>query len=372
MKKMIFFIFLLSISTTIMGIGYAAINNVALELGGSTTVKKIDYIKITKVDYKSDVLANLEESKINNYYMTTINSRIVLGDDSDSSISYDITLKNDTDKSFKYVDAIHDDSAKFYDNGGIEYEVTGIKKGDLILPENEKIITITFKYKNASIEDTVLNSYINIKFSKVFNIDYVNIDGNNLINSIAEEEISNIEFSDPPVDLDIVGELDYEYVNGVLSISNVESDIKIIGKSGISLYSVIGENVSIGSIINPINYQNTISDIIGAYIKYTIDSNNKIVKVEVCKDDTSNAGAICIIAIDPGKYSANKQNLIEYFGGNSNDLPSECNEEDNNKFTCNNQYVVLSVDSKGGTLINDLENSKSCQINPSLDIYLCK
>ena len=129
MKKNIFlFTFLLCFSTIILGIGYAAINNITLELSGNTSVKKIDYMKIINVEYKDNVLADLQESKINNYYLTTINSKIVLGDDIKSSISYDVILKNDTENSFKYVDTIHDDSIKFYDNENIQYEVTGIEK----------------------------------------------------------------------------------------------------------------------------------------------------------------------------------------------------------------------------------------------------
>ena len=125
---------LLTVSTIIMGIGYAAIDNVTLDLSGNTSVKKFDNVRITKVEYKSDFLANKEESKINHFNVTTINSKIVLGDDINSTISYEVTLKNDTDNTFKYVGAVHDDSKEFYDNDNIEYEVTGIDNNELLLP----------------------------------------------------------------------------------------------------------------------------------------------------------------------------------------------------------------------------------------------
>ena len=124
--------FLLCISTVFLGLGYAAVSNITLELEGSTNVKKIDYIKITNINYKEDVSANSDESKINNYYASTFNSKIVLGDNIDSSISYLITVRNDTDNAFKYIDTIHDNSSIFYDNQNIEYIVSGIEQNDII------------------------------------------------------------------------------------------------------------------------------------------------------------------------------------------------------------------------------------------------
>ena len=376
MKKIILFMILLSISTVVLSIGFAMVN-VTLELDGNASVKKIDYIKITNIEYKSDVLANLEESKINNYYMTTINSKVVLGNDITSSISYEVTLRNDTDRAFKYVDAIHENLPKFYDNENIEYEVTGIEKGDILSPDSEKVITITFKYKDKEqpSENNILNSYINIKFSKLYNIQYVNLDSTNLITSIAEEESSNIEFTNPPVNIDVEGDLDYEYNNGVLNISNVTSDIKIIAKEGTPLYSITGKAVSIGSTINPGEYQNTDENIIGPYIKYTVNSSNQVVKIDGCKTGTPNANEVCISAADSNKYESNKELLISYFGGDSNNIPSECSEENNFgtiEFTCANSYVVLAADNEGGIFINDIENSKNCVINPSFGIYGCK
>ena len=366
MKKMFLFIFLLCFSTVILGIGFAAINNITLELVGNSSVKKLDNITITKVEYKSDVLADLQESQIINYYTTTINSKVVLGDDINSSISYEVTLKNDTDRTFKYIGTVHDDSSKFYDNENIKYEVTGIEPGEMFLPNSEKVITITFKYNEEPIDNNILNSYINIKFNKIFNIEYVNIDSNNLISSIEEGESANIEFINPPIDIDIAGDLEYEYNNGVLSISNVASDLKITGIEGTLLYSVGNEIAQVGSIINPSNYQSTNKNLSGTYVKYTINSNNQVVKIEGCKSATQNANEVCLEALNSDKYNSNKEILATYFGGSSDNVPNECIEEYDNdyaKFTCSNTYVILSIDNNGGVFINDLENNKSCTIN---------
>ena len=245
----------------------------------------------------------------------------------------------------------------------------------MILPDSEKTVTITFKYNNMPIDNKVLNSYINIKFIKLFNVEYVNIDSSNLVNSIAEEEHLNIEFSNPPIDIDIIGNLDYYYNNGILSINNVTSNIKIIGKNNVSLYSTSYKNISTGSKVNPSDFQKTNDDINGVYIKYTIDSNSQVAEIEGCKTATINTNEICLSAIDSNKYNNNKELLISYFGGNNGNLPSECIEEDNygtTEITCSNSYVVLAADDDGGIYINDLENKKSCVINPTFGIYSCK
>ena len=374
-KKIIFFTFLLTISTIFLGFGYAAINNITLELDGNTSVKKNEYLKITKVEYKSDILANVEESKINSFSATTINSKVVLGSVDNSEISYEVTIKNDTNYKFKYIDTIHDSSTRFYDNDNIKYEVSGIETGEIILPDTEKIIILTFKYKNNLVENTVLNSYINIKFCKLFDIKYVNIDSNNLITNIGENESANIEFAVPPANVDITGDLEYTYNDGVLNISNVNSDIIVTGKEGNSLYSINGKNASLGSIINPNDYKDTIEDINGPYIKYIVDSNNRVIKIEGCKTKTQNASEVCVTAFDSNEYDNNKDILIKYFGGSSSVFPEECSEENNLgtiELTCSNSYVVLAVDSDGGIFINDLENKKSCVINPVFGINSCK
>ena len=180
-KKIIMFISLISVATIVMGIGYAAVNNITLELAGSSSAKKIDNIKITNVEYYNDNQALKNESKIINYTSTTINSKIALGSDELSWISYEVTLKNDTDNAYKYVGVIHDDDPEFYDNSNITYSVEGINEGEIVQPDTEKKIILTFKYSTNDTSNNILNSYINIKFNKIFKINYVDIDEDNLM-----------------------------------------------------------------------------------------------------------------------------------------------------------------------------------------------
>jgi len=139
----------------------------------------------------------------------------------------------------------------------------------------------------------------------------------------------------------------------------------------IPLYSTTG-GAGIGSTINPSNYQNTNENINGTYMKYVVDSNNQVEKIEVCKTGTANANEVCISAND---FNNNKEIITSYFGGDSNNIPSECSEDNNfgeTQLTCANSYVVLATDSGGGIFINDIEHGNSCVINPNFGIYSCK
>ena len=373
-KKNIIFILLISISTIFMGIGYAAVNNITLELSGSSNAKKTDKIKITNVEYYSDNQAIKNESKIINYSATTINSKIVLGSDVLSTISYEVTLKNDTDNAYKFIKAIHDDNLEFYDNDNITYNVEGITEGEIMLPDAEKKIILTFKYSTTDTQNSTLNSYINIKFNKIFKIKYIGIEGNNLISSIEEGKTETVIFTNAPVDVEIDGKADYSYNNGTLILSNVSSDLTITGKDGTPFYTKVPSNLSIGSTINPNNYSLNETEVTSPYLKYTVDSNNKVVKIESCKKETNNAPSVCLIAAGSNVYNTNKEIITSYFGGTSTNLPSECTEELNQgvtELTCANTYVVLAIDNEDGIFINDIESQKSCVIQPSFGIFSC-
>ena len=103
-KKLISFLVLITISTVFLGIGYASINNITLQLDGNTSVKKKDTVEIIRVDYKDGFQSNKDESIIKGFNKTMINSKIVLGNSSNSTITYEVTIRNDTINSFKYID----------------------------------------------------------------------------------------------------------------------------------------------------------------------------------------------------------------------------------------------------------------------------
>ena len=130
------------------------------------------------------------------------------------------------------------------------------------------------------------------------------------------------------------------------------------------------KSIKLGSTVNPSDLEDSKDDITGTYLKYTVNSDNKVVQIDICKTGTSNAKEVCLTAVDTNKYSSNKGIMNEYFGNTD-----ACEEEDNDgtlEYTCSNSYVVLACDDAGGIFINDIENKKSCVINPMFGIYSCK
>ena len=372
-KKIMFYILCLSLATLFMGIGYASINNVTLDLSGDISAKKAESIVIEDVTYKSDNLADKENSKINGFAATVLNSTVVLGSDKTSTITYEVTLSNDTDYKYQYVDTIYDED--FYDNDKITYKVEGINPNDIIAPGSEKKILITFKYKSEDITKNTLNSYLNIKFNKVYSITYENITNNNYPNLIIDGENVNITFTEnAPNNIEVEGDATFEYENNILSLNNVKSDLTIKGINGATIYT-LGGNLTVGSTVDPSNYNTDENSVSTTYMQYKLDSNNTVTEVDICKKSTQNAPAICLVGADTSKYNSNKEAILTYFGGSSNSMPEECSEEENygdTEFTCANNYVVLAADTGGGVFINNIENSTSCVINPTFGIYSCK
>ena len=369
-KKMLIYLVLLIFATIFMGIGYAAVNNVTLDLNGDTSVKAYEGIKIKDVTYLSNVDADITNSKINTFSNTLINSTIILGNNKNSTITYQITLENDTDYDYQYIDTIYDE--KFYDNNNIKYEISGISSNEVISSNSEKIITITFKYANDDISKNTLNSYLNVKFAKLYTITYENITTNNYPTSVIEDGNVVITFvGDIPDDVSVTGEADKIYENGLLTLSNVKSNI-VITKSINKYYYTLSANHNIGDIIDNSNYSQDIDDVSSPYIRYKMDQNNKVIQIDSCKKETSNSNSICLIGIDTTKYEVNKNNILSYFGGSVDNIPANCTEEENlgnNVFSCSNSFTQLKAASDGTVSIIDKENNKSCNIN--LDSKTC-
>ena len=182
-----FFAFLIVVSTLFLGIGYASVSGVTLNLVGTANVVKYRAVIITNVEYVSNNDADLTNSYINDYWGSSLNSSIALGNSLNSTITYRVTVLNNTSNTSLFEDAIY--SEQFYDNEDITFELSGINIGDSIAPGASKSFNITFKYDSnlESITDNTLNSYINFKFLTK-NPDFVEagpviFDGTNYINT---------------------------------------------------------------------------------------------------------------------------------------------------------------------------------------------
>ncbi len=150
--------------TLFLGIGYARISDVNLELTGTAKANRQTGVVISNISYYADNNANLNASNINTYYKTMMDSKVVLANDANSSLTYQVTIKNMTDVTKHFQGVVYDDL--FYSNPDIDFELNGLNINDAINAGESITFTITFKYKEAqaSYTNTVLESCLNFKF----------------------------------------------------------------------------------------------------------------------------------------------------------------------------------------------------------------
>lgn len=156
---------LLLIATLFMSIGYAVSNSVVLGIGGEISVLEQNEVLITDVSYKSDVNAEIENSKIITTYHTMMNSSIALSKtDNTSSITYTITMYNKSENDYIFMGVKWD--KEFYDNENIVFDITLADKY-MITSKQSVTFDITFKYASGitpSSSINVLESYLNFNF----------------------------------------------------------------------------------------------------------------------------------------------------------------------------------------------------------------
>ena len=162
----VFYLFtIITILVAFLGIGYAQMSGVTLNVDGTAKLDEQTGIVITNVTYQGSNNTDPSLSSINTYYQSLLDSTIVLGNDPTSSITYQVSIKNITDEEYTFDQIVYDSS--FYDNPNITYELNSLTQGDTIQPNETINFTLTFKYLSTDISNNTLNSYINIKFNPV-------------------------------------------------------------------------------------------------------------------------------------------------------------------------------------------------------------
>ena len=175
------FIFFLGV-TLFLGVGYASISAIPLEVNGTAQLDHQTGIFITQAEYASGTGVDSSLSNIITFYQTMLNSKVVLSSsNSGSSITYTISIYNDLDASYAFQGIEYDPS--FYDNQDIEVVTNGLNIGDTIDSKETKTFTITFQYRSGvtpSSSNNVLNSYINFKFEEAQWYDLCDANSTNL------------------------------------------------------------------------------------------------------------------------------------------------------------------------------------------------
>lgn len=164
-KNSLIFYIVIFLLTMFLGTGYAQISDIDLIVSGTATASPAKDVIITDIEYISGNIVNPNNQDIDDPYLTLMTSKIELGNDLTSSITYKIKIRNNSDKSEKYDKPVYSTDLG-YDNEDIEFIINGISHGDVIQANEEKEFTITFKYSDSlsSITNQILHSIINFKF----------------------------------------------------------------------------------------------------------------------------------------------------------------------------------------------------------------
>lgn len=162
-----------------LSIGCASITATTGEIEGTVYAEAQDGVFIADVMYDSNIGAALEESKVLYYYGTMLNTKVQLGTNSDSSITYKVTLHNNSASTYQLYDVSYlKGDPSIYSNENITYEIRGFSLGDKINAGETKYTYITFKYKAGVSSDTTLTSFLNFNFALKAKQYTINFDAN--------------------------------------------------------------------------------------------------------------------------------------------------------------------------------------------------
>ena len=118
------FALIVFVATLFLGIGYAQVSGLTLDVEGTAVAKSQYGLLISDAHYLSNVNADMSLSKVNSYFQTNFDSTVALTNDPDSSITFQITILNGTDKKKTFNDTIF--TSEFYDNNDITFILTGL------------------------------------------------------------------------------------------------------------------------------------------------------------------------------------------------------------------------------------------------------
>ena len=179
--KNLLFIIIMIVVTSSIGVGYASISGRELDISGTASLRREDTTAITEVNFFSGTNVEQNLSSLDFNEGTLLNAHIVLGDTTDSSITYKVSVANRTNKPIKYKGDVVD--LEFYDNPLITYNISDISANVIIPANTVKDLYITFSYAGEDVSNNTLNNgYINLKFVDSYIIKYYSNGGSGDMN----------------------------------------------------------------------------------------------------------------------------------------------------------------------------------------------
>ena len=273
------------ISTFFMSIGYAAINNITSEISGTVRAVPQSGVFIYDVTYVSNNGANVSSSKINSYYRTVLDSKMVLGNSSTSTITYTISIYNNSAQTYAYAGTTYD--SDFYDNENITFALNGLSLNDTISAGQTKTFNITFSYADGNTTNNTLNSWINFQFKNNYTISYNDVTvSDGVQTNIAEGLTYTNTFTPAPGDISVTmggtsltKDTDYTYANGTLSIPNVTGNLVITGVT-VNNYDVVLASTADTTVTFDLSGM-TYDELIEQVFTFTNNTGKNITRIDV-------------------------------------------------------------------------------------------
>lgn len=247
-KKIILTVFLI-IATCCLGVGFAAVNSINLDITGTISTTPINELFILNIKSSDD-----NNAIVNDYDLTLLNTKIILSDmDINSTKSFEITLYNNSEE-YQYFDEVKYQLGNItFDNENIDFVLNNLERDFKIAPKETKTFTITFKYsddykESVSINppsklNNILNSILNFNFIHMFlNVQFT---GNNEIENqllvpssdYSAGESVTVTLSKSENSYDVYGHI-------YLDISSIGSDLST---SGALKYAVVNNGLIVAS-----------------------------------------------------------------------------------------------------------------------------
>ena len=190
------YLVLVLIAVLALGIAYAQIVDEELTVAGNVESEVQEGVFITQVVYKSNEGADTANSVINYYLGTMMDSKIVLGSASSSTITYEVTVYNNTDKEQVFIKTLTDDTDEIlYSNTNIGYSVSIEDYVTTIAPKQRLTFTITYAYKGTDTSNTVLENKLNFRFREKPVISLSNVGATYTLNNIYVGHTEEYEFT---------------------------------------------------------------------------------------------------------------------------------------------------------------------------------
>ena len=259
-KKNFVFLFLniIVIFMFFLGIGYAQISNIVLDVNGVATADSQAGIVISDIHYSSCNNVNEDHVNINTYYQNMFISNVTLGNNPNAFITLEITIQNLTNQKYVFDSFVYDNTgSQLYTNLNIVPSLTGITENSTILDEkngaNDEItFYLTFSYLDTNnISNSFLNGAVSFHFTPVVSITYdglTNAGGNSqeYIRSSSYTTMNSTTYNSS-VDLGsysgsfeiknasgtvtLVQNTDYTYANGIITFLNDLTEDYVVHKA---------------------------------------------------------------------------------------------------------------------------------------------